>query len=112
MSADWVQATAQRVLRELEAHRATWQSWHVYAEAQRQVRDVAVPPERVGEVVQWVVDATEQLFVNLTPDRDPIAEPDALRRSDGTASTGTPAATTSPAPASWTPRSAWSPRPG
>ncbi|GAB3261426.1 MobF family relaxase [Nocardioides dilutus] len=84
VSADWVNATAQRVLSELEAHQATWQSWHVYAEAQRQVRDVAVPPERVSEVVRWVVDAAEQLFVNLTPDRDPITEPDALRRSDGT----------------------------
>ena len=84
VSTQWVQAMAVLVLRELEAHRATWQSWHVYAEAQRQVRDVAVPPDRVSEVVQWVVDATERLFVNLTPDRDPILEPDALRRSDGT----------------------------
>ena len=83
VSADWVNTTAQRVLSELESHQATWQSSHVYAEAQRQVRDVAVPPERVSEVVQWVVDAAEQLFVNLTPDRDPITEPDALRRSDG-----------------------------
>lgn len=84
VSADWVNTTAQRVLSELETHQATWQSWHVYAEAQRQVRDVAVPPDRVSEIVQWVVDAAEQLLVNLTPDRDPIAEPDALRRSDGT----------------------------
>jgi len=84
VSAEWVQTTAERVLHELEAHRATWQSWHVYAEAQRQVREVAVPPDRVSEVVQWVVDATEQLFVNLTPDRDAITEPAALRRSDGT----------------------------
>jgi hypothetical protein len=45
-----VQATAGLVLRELEAHRATWQSWHVYAEAQRHVRDVAVP---VGRVARW-----------------------------------------------------------
>ncbi len=84
VSAKWVQATAERVLHELEAHRATWRTWHVYAEAQRQVRDVAVPPDRVAEVVQWVVDATEQLTINLTPDRDPLAEPPALRRSDGT----------------------------
>ena len=84
VSADWVNATAQRVLSELESHQATWQSWHAYAEVQRQVRDFAIPPDRVSEVVQWVVDATEQLFVNLTPERDPIAEPDALRRSDGT----------------------------
>ncbi len=83
VSAEWVQATAERVLDELEAHRASWQSWHLYAEAQRQVRDVAIPPDHVAEVVQWVVDATEQLAVNLTPDRDPIAEPASLRRSDG-----------------------------
>jgi hypothetical protein len=84
VSTDWVGAMAVLVLRELEAHQATWQSWHVYAEAQRHVRDVAVPPDRVAEVVQWVVDATEPLFVNLTPDRDPIPEPAGLRRSDGT----------------------------
>jgi conjugative relaxase-like TrwC/TraI family protein len=84
VSNDWVQATAVAVLRELEAHRATWQTWHLYAEAQRQVRDVAVPPDRVGEVVQWVVDATEQLCINLTPDLDPISEPSSLRRSDRT----------------------------
>lgn len=84
VSTQWVQATATLVLRELEAHRATWQSWHVYAEAQRHIRDVAVPPDRVSEVAHWVVDEASRLSVNLTPDRDPIPEPDALRRSDGT----------------------------
>ena len=72
------------MLGELEAHQATWQSWHVYAEAQRQVREVAVPPAHLGEVVQLVVDATQALFVNLTPEHDPIDEPNVLRRSDGT----------------------------
>ncbi|HEU5045281.1 MAG TPA: MobF family relaxase [Nocardioidaceae bacterium] len=84
VSTGWVRQAARAALAELEAHRATWQSWHVHAEAQRQVRDVAVPPGRVSEVVAWVVDAAEQLCVNLTHDRDPVTEPSALRRTDGT----------------------------
>ena len=47
--AGWLAAGSRaRCSAELEAHRATWQSWHMYAEAQRQVRDVDVPAEQVG----------------------------------------------------------------
>jgi hypothetical protein len=79
----WVKAMAVLVLRELKARRATWQSWHVYAEAQRQVRDVQVPADQVTEVVGWIVDAMEPLMLNVTPDHDPVVEPTPLRRSDG-----------------------------
>ena len=44
--------SAERVISELEAHRATWQSWHMYAEAQRQVRDLDLAPEQVAQVVE------------------------------------------------------------
>ncbi len=80
----WVREIAERVLGELEAHRATWQSWHVHAEVHRQIRDAGLPAELVAEAVGWVVDEATALSVNLTPDRDPIGEPDRLCRSDGT----------------------------
>ena len=39
----------------------------------------------MAEVVEWIVDdAVGRLSINLTPERDPINEPTALRRSDGT----------------------------
>jgi len=48
------------------------------------VRDVAVPADRLAEVVEWVCDDVfGRLSVNLSPDLDPIAEPTGLRRSDG-----------------------------
>ncbi len=79
----WLAQASDRVIGQLEAHRATWQSWHMYAEAQRQVRDLDVPPEQVPEVVEHLVDAVTARLVNLTPDLDPLTEPTALRRSDG-----------------------------
>ncbi|MDQ6934371.1 MAG: relaxase domain-containing protein [Actinomycetota bacterium] len=83
VSVAWVQSTAARVVDELEAHRATWQIQHVRAEAQRQVREVAVPANRLAEVVNWVVDDVLALSVNLSPDLDPVVEPIGLRRRDG-----------------------------
>ena len=84
VSAAWVQQTAMQVVGELEARRATWQIWHVRAEAQRQVRDVEVPADRMAEVVEWVVDdVIGRLSVNLSPDLDPVSDPGGLRRSNG-----------------------------
>jgi conjugative relaxase-like TrwC/TraI family protein len=74
---------AGRVIAELEEHRATWQTWHMYAEAQRQVRDLDVPPEQLAPIVEHLVDEVTGRLINLTPDHDPITEPAPLRRSDG-----------------------------
>lgn len=84
VSAAWLNEAAARVVSELEERRATWQSWHLYAEAQRQVRGVDIPPDQVSETVEHLVDEATRSLINLTPDRDPIVEPVALRRSDGT----------------------------
>lgn len=85
VSSSWIRTAAERVIAEVESRRATWQVWHLRAEAQRQVRGAAVPANRVAEVVEWIVDdAVTRLSINLTPEPDPIAEPLALRRSDGT----------------------------
>ena len=80
----WVREMAERVLDELEAHRANWQSWHVHAEVHRQIRDTGLAAELVAKAVGWVVDEVTELSVNLTQDRDPISEPVGLCRSDGT----------------------------
>jgi limonene-1,2-epoxide hydrolase len=52
---DWMAATAEMVLAAVEEHRSTWQSWHVHAEAQRQIRAVQVPTDKVDQLVQLLV---------------------------------------------------------
>jgi len=57
LTSDWFDQKAARVLSELEAGRATWQSWHVRAEALRQLApgilgaavDVPAPGEYVAD---------------------------------------------------------------
>jgi conjugative relaxase-like TrwC/TraI family protein len=83
VSAAWLTEAADRVIRELEAHRASWQSWHMYAEAQRQVRGLTIAPEQTPQVIEHLVDAVANQLINLTPGLDPITEPTALKRSDG-----------------------------
>ena len=84
VSATWVTATAQHVVAELESHRATWKVTHVRAEVQRQVRDTEIDPGHLDAAVGWVIDhVLERLSVNLTPDLDPISDPEQLRRTDG-----------------------------
>lgn len=84
VSATWVTATAQRVVAELEAHRATWKATHVRAEVQRQVRATEIDPGHLDAAAGRVIDhVLERLSVNLTPDLDPIGDPEKLRRSDG-----------------------------
>ena len=77
-------ATAEKVLEAVEEHRSTWQSWHVRAEAQRQVRAVQVPIDKVEQLVELLV--TEVLHtqsISLTRRDDGISEPGVLRRVDG-----------------------------
>ncbi len=84
VSTSWVREMAEHVLAELEAHRATWQSWHVYAEVQRQMRGADLSPEQVANAAGWIVDEVAALTINLTPELDPINEPKGLCRLDGT----------------------------
>jgi conjugative relaxase-like TrwC/TraI family protein len=80
----WASRTAGRVLAALEGRRSTWQSWHVRAEAHRQIRAADVHIDRFDRLVDHVV--TEVLSirsVSLGRQDDDITEPAALRRSDG-----------------------------
>jgi len=51
----WFSGAADRVVTAMEGGRASWQYWHVYAEAQRQVRGAHVPTNQVSTVVDLLV---------------------------------------------------------
>jgi conjugative relaxase-like TrwC/TraI family protein len=81
-----VDAVAREVVATIQAERATWQSNHVRAEAERQVRcSAAVPHVLMDQFVDDVVARTlsPALSIALTPHRE-TDEPTALRRADGT----------------------------
>ena len=84
VTAEWIAECGADVVQEVEQRRATWQVWHLRAEAQRKVRYADVPADRVADVVQLVIDAAIERSVSLVTDRDPIRDPDELRRKDGT----------------------------
>jgi len=104
LSTAWLSEAADRVVRELEAHRASWQSWHTNAEAQRQVRGLTIAPEQIPQVIEHLVDAVTNQLINLTPDLDPITEPNALKRSDGVSVYRHSGADHFTSPGSWRPR--------
>jgi conjugative relaxase-like TrwC/TraI family protein len=82
--AEWVAATAEKVLAAVEAHRSTWQSWHVRAEALRQIRAAEIGAGKVDRLVELLVEEVLQSrSVALTGTEDNISEPEALRRADG-----------------------------
>jgi conjugative relaxase-like TrwC/TraI family protein len=84
VDAEWVAATAEKVLAAVEEHRSTWQSWHVRAEAHRHIRAVQVPTDKVEQLVELLVaDVLHRRSVALTGTEDGISEPAALRRADG-----------------------------
>jgi len=84
MDAEWVAATAEKVLATVEEHRATWQSWHVRAEAQRHIRAAPVSTDQVDQLVDLLVeDVLQTRSVALSQTQDGISEPETLRRADG-----------------------------
>jgi hypothetical protein len=84
VDAEWVATTAEKVLAAVEAHRSSWQSWHVRAEAQRQVRAADVATDKVDQLVELVVAEVLQTgSISLARPDDSISEPSVLRRVDG-----------------------------
>jgi DNA primase catalytic core len=82
---NWIQATAVEVVATVENSRATWQVWHLRAEAERRVRGAALNPALVDTAADRVVTEALSPARSLplgTP--DPVAEPSVLRRRDGT----------------------------
>jgi conjugative relaxase-like TrwC/TraI family protein len=93
MNPHLIQAIAVAAINELETRRATWQSWHLRAEAERQVRGTAsdrLGADDVPMMIEAVIAAAMEMSVHLTPDSDPInlrddlIDPGGRRRSDGT----------------------------
>ena len=81
--ARWVADTADRVLTVMEQSRATWQVWHVRAEAQRQMRTIDVPAEHASALVEVLVDEVLHRRCVALAAPDDIDEPEVLRRVDG-----------------------------
>ena len=82
--ARWVAQTADHILAVMEASRSTWQMWHVRAEAQRQVRTIDLPADHAAALVDLLVGGVlDRRCVALVAPADDIAEPEALRRVDG-----------------------------
>ena len=84
VDADWVAATAAKVLAAVEERRSTWQRWHVRAEAHRQVRAADIATDRVEQLVALLVaEVLQTRSVPLARPDDGVIEPAVLRRSDG-----------------------------
>jgi conjugative relaxase-like TrwC/TraI family protein len=82
--ARWVAQTASHILTVMEGSRSTWQMWHVRAEAQRQVRTIGMTAERMSALVDLLVDEVlDRRSVALAAPADNVAEPEVLRRVDG-----------------------------
>jgi AAA domain len=80
----WIAQTASRVLAVMEESRSTWQMWHVRAEAERQVRTIGVPAEHAAALVDLLIDEVfDRRSVALVAPADNVAEPEVLRRVDG-----------------------------
>ena len=88
VDADWVDATAARIIGELEQRRATWQSWHVRAEAERQIRNTGVIVKDPDDLTDQLVTAALGVHsVSLAGPADndfDITPHPALARPDGT----------------------------
>ncbi|WP_298747086.1 MobF family relaxase [uncultured Serinicoccus sp.] len=82
---EWVDRHAGQMIGTIAARRATWQVWHVRAEAERVARSVDVPLEHASELVDELVHrALATHSIALAKPRDVAAvEPEVLRRRDG-----------------------------
>jgi conjugative relaxase-like TrwC/TraI family protein len=84
IDAAWVAAAADRVLAAMEAHRSTWQVWHVRAEAQRQIRAANLTTDTVDQLVDLLVaEVLNTRSIPLTSTDDSVVEPMPLQWSDG-----------------------------
>jgi hypothetical protein len=84
VGAEWLAATAEKVLAAMEEHRSTWQTWHVRAEAHRRVRAVQLPTDKIEHLVELLVtEVLQTRSVALAQTVNYISEPASLRRADG-----------------------------
>ncbi|SFP63487.1 DNA primase, catalytic core [Geodermatophilus dictyosporus] len=80
----WVQSAAVRVLDAVAGQRATWQVWHVRAEAERWVRAADLAPADVDTAVTRITERALSPALSIPlGDPDPVVEPAEQRRADG-----------------------------
>ncbi|WP_051208174.1 MobF family relaxase [Propionicicella superfundia] len=80
----WFTTTAASIVGTVESSRATWQSWHLRAEAQRRARAANVPTANLEAAVERLVaTALSDHSLPLAVATDGITEPAALQRVDG-----------------------------
>ena len=84
----WVDEVARSVVLRIQEDRASWQVWHLRAEALRQIRASCVAATDTSSVVERVVSRATQAYSVALPDSDPLTSPDLtpapLTREDGT----------------------------
>ena len=84
LDTEWFQQAAGRVVSELEASRARWESWHVRAETLRQLAGLPIAPEHLNPIIdQLTATVIEQHSWLLDPSGNDVEEPAVLRRRDG-----------------------------
>ncbi len=80
----WFSATAGSIIATVEGSRATWQTWHVRAEAQRRARAANIPSGQLDAAVERLVaTALGEYSLPLAVPVDGISEPSVLQRVDG-----------------------------
>ena len=82
LTREWVEAAAAAAITAVEESRATWNVWHLLAEAQRQTRRAGITRDDAKYAVDQVADAAISRSVRLGVD-DPIVEPPQLTRTTG-----------------------------
>lgn len=82
LTREWIEDAAASTVESVEESRATWNVWHLLAEAQRQARRSGIARADLDQAVNEVVEAAISRSVRLGVD-DPISEPAELRRPDG-----------------------------
>ncbi len=84
ITSEWLSATAREVVAAVEGGRATWQVWHLRAEASRRVRERATDPDTTKAVTEHLLQEAIRLSEPVgDAGGDGITEPAVLRRRDG-----------------------------
>lgn len=78
----WTAQAAAATLEAVESRRATWQVWHLRAEAERQARAATLPRADLDRLVDEIVDHAVASSIRLGAP-DPVPEPAPLQRPDG-----------------------------
>ncbi len=83
VEADWLATTAAQVVEQLSTTRASWNAWHLHAEASRRARERASSPKQASALTDQLMHAAAAACVPIEGAADPISDPAILRRSSG-----------------------------